>query len=1502
MNIVVNGNKARSEIGKVGREMRDTKAELEAVNAAMKRLERTGKTTGEEYQRLKADADRLNTTIDAQKKKLQELGSSLKLEERTLGELGRAYKNIKKLRDQQIFQSENWHRYNEELKSVRSRMNEINAGANESGSVIDRLSSKYTKLTGALMATAAAGATVFFGIKKATDEYARFDDVLADVMKTTNLNKQAVKELNAELEQFDTRTSQEDLLGLGRIAGKLGYSEISDITEFVRANNQIIVALNEDLGGNVEVTVNKIGKLVEIFKLRDFYDTEEAFLKVGSAINELGMASTANEGYMVEFARRMAGVAPLAGITIEQILGLGAALDQLGQTEEVSSTALSKLFLAIAKDAVTYSQYAKMEVNDFKNLLEKDFMGAFTKVLQGVKGSSDGINELAATLGDLGQDGGRVIGVIGSLANNVDILTESINLSSSAMAEGTSITDEYNIKNETAAAKLDRKRKEVNKLWRELGEKLWPAISSGNNLMIVFLRSLSAIIGFIGNNIGVISTLTFAIIAYYTAVQLAAKWEVITTTYMATKRTVMIALSGVYAILTGNISRATAAQRLLNITMAANPYGLAAAALVGVVAWLINIANRLSDAEMAQERVNEEMSKAKDISDRLKSSTQELNAVINDLNLTRYEQAKAFSELQKLYPDLLKDMSMEEFQAKGATESLRELNEARIEEEKAIIRSKYEKAIKDVEELTKRYDALKEAMSGNQSGGLASKFKDIREQLAVANEELKQYGKQVEEINRVEFNAKPLSEKIEYYNQIKNSLVEQINSLEKQDSLIDNMNRGWGSFANWVNNIRMDGLVSQLNAINKQISSLTPKTTEEREKEIKTIGDRRKALNEELSVLKQQYELIGEKDIAARNKNLANRKRIQSQLDALDGNSSKGSNKVESTRKKAYKKELEVAEKHHQELLQKEGLFREDLSELTKEQLNELAKHQSDYQTKLDLINTKYGENLKTVTNTAAQELKRREKAEDTYISSLLRQKQTEAEAERTAFNERLEKAGLFGIDREQMTERQLQALEILEKQHQSNINKIDTDAMTKHIDERLAAHREEIADLKIQHQDELNEITTLQQAKDKLRGRLSASELKQITSLRQARRLIQNQQQLEEQAVLRGHLEELARIIQDAGQTGLFSGLDLADNILSDEEKELLKKKLREIKEELSKLKGTDQIDEIGDKSKQQVDIFGMSSSDWEILFENIRNGKIELTDLLDVMGAVTNMYSQYSNLVAQKENAMLQNDQASNDRKKENLKKRLDAGTISQETYNKEVEKMDKALDKKRAEIQLKQAKREKAIALMSAIVNTAKGVTASLPNLILAAIVAAFGAIQIGTIASTPLPSVEGRSKGGRFKVERAQDGRTFDATLDPDKRGYVSTPTVLAGESGKEWVASNEMVTNPFTAPIIDWLDTVQRQGQINPSTFGSVVRNNVMPGRQQGGRFNDYVSSSSAPPVYDSAISDTLVSLNKTMKDLDARLANLKAEVSLIGKKGFLEAMDEYNQIEEDANF
>src|SRR5690606_22043496 len=100
------------------------------------------------------------------------------------------------------------------------------------------------------------------------------------------------------------------------------------------------------------------------------------------------------------------------------------------------------------------------------------------------------------------------------------------------------------------------------------------------------------------------------------------------------------------------------------------------------------------------------------------------------------------------------------------------------------------------------------------------------------------------------------------------------------------------------------------------------------------------------------------------------------------------------------------------------------------------------------------------------------------------------------------------------------------------------------------------------------------------------------------------------------------------------------------------------------------------------------------------------------------------------------------------------------------------------------------------------------------------------------------LRGREQGGYLDVTREQDGKLFRAKNDPSKRGYVSNPTVIVGESGKECVANNQMVTNPFTAPIIDWLDTVQRQGQISPAMLSQISRSAVtgtrMPGRQTGG--------------------------------------------------------------------
>src|SRR5690606_36659484 len=179
---------------------------------------------------------------------------------------------------------------------------------------------------------------------------AEFSDSLSDVQKTTNLTDMELEKLTQNLKNFNTRTPRAELLGLAEIAGRLGIKGVKDIEGFVRAADMINVSLGDALGDPEEV-MRDLGKLTDTFGIQAAYGIEDSLIRVGSAINELGMASTANEGYMVDFAKRLGGVAPLAKISIPNILGLGATLDSLGQTSEVSSTALSKLFLSMAKNA-----------------------------------------------------------------------------------------------------------------------------------------------------------------------------------------------------------------------------------------------------------------------------------------------------------------------------------------------------------------------------------------------------------------------------------------------------------------------------------------------------------------------------------------------------------------------------------------------------------------------------------------------------------------------------------------------------------------------------------------------------------------------------------------------------------------------------------------------------------------------------------------------------------------------------------------------------------------------------------------------------------------------------------------------------------------------------------------------------------------------------------------------------------------------------------------------
>lgn len=142
---------------------------------------------------------------------------------------------------------------------------------------------------------------------------------------------------------------------------------------------------------------------------------------------------------------------------------------------------------------------------------------------------------------------------------------------------------------------------------------------------------------------------------------------------------------------------------------------------------------------------------------------------------------------------------------------------------------------------------------------------------------------------------------------------------------------------------------------------------------------------------------------------------------------------------------------------------------------------------------------------------------------------------------------------------------------------------------------------------------------------------------------------------------------------------------------------------------------------------------------------------------------------IISNNENAELQNYEEKNDRQKEALEERLNSGLISQEEYDNQVAILDKNLDKKKADLTIKQAKREKALKLFEIATNTATAIMkiwAEVPKFdfgvsttALTAVAATLGALQATAVMNEPLPKA---AKGKLIRGKsHAQGGETIEA---------------------------------------------------------------------------------------------------------------------------------------------
>jgi TP901 family phage tail tape measure protein len=572
--------------------------QLEQLTAEKKKLSKEPLTDPKLLKQVDREIAQTRKEMTAYKKELVDVRKVMNnLSGSSLKQLEAAYRRVAAERKGMTRGTKDYAAMVAAEKKLKSEIDKANNSLRARQPLLNRVADSFSKFGGIVMAAAASFAGVIFSVKQAINAYLELDEKMTDVMKTTGLTKEQVEKLNAELTKIDTRTSQQELLDLARVAGKLGITAENDIIAFVKASDQIAVALSEDLGGNVEESVNQIGKLVDIFGIKEEFGIEQSLLKIGSTINSLGAIGTANEGYMVEFAKRVGGVAPMAGISIDKVMGLGAVLDELGQTAEISGTTLSQVIGAMFKDTAKFADVANMSVEDFTNLLNTDANEAFIKLLIGAKGTSGGFAELANNLDGLGLDGARSIGVLGVLANNIDLVRERQAYANEEFVKGTSLTEEFNTKNSSATAQLEKAKKAFTAVSVELGKKLQPAMAGIVSKAGLLLKTISSAIDLFIKYKGVIIPATLALVTYWTAQKLAAYWTAISSAAQKVAAAATFIYRNAVSVLTGQLNLATVAQKAFSTASKANIWGAIAAAIMAAVAAItiyVKNSNKLS--------------------------------------------------------------------------------------------------------------------------------------------------------------------------------------------------------------------------------------------------------------------------------------------------------------------------------------------------------------------------------------------------------------------------------------------------------------------------------------------------------------------------------------------------------------------------------------------------------------------------------------------------------------------------------------------------------------------------------------------------------------------------------------------------------------------------------------------------------------------------------------------------------------------------------------------
>lgn len=389
--------------------------------------------------------------------------------------------------------------------------------------------------------------------------------------------------------------------------------------------------------------------------------------------------------------------------------------------------------------------------------------------------------------------------------------------------------------------------------------------------------------------------------------------------------------------------------------------------------------------------------------------------------------------------------------------------------------------------------------------------------------------------------------------------------------------------------------------------------------------------------------------------------------------------------------------------------------------------------------------------------------------------------------------------------------LEILEKQKEAEIKAAESNGADislieqKYLNEKRKLYEEYAAD-------EVEEIAKSAAAQQVVRNAMYNSEMKEMEKAFAAGLISREEYENKKAEITEQYSIDTAK--------AAISSLEeqLAVEELSADDREAIAEKLQKAKADLAKAEADAEINELERIRKKEEDM------------EDERNERIQksINIAMDALSTVADFaYTMYQRDIEELEKQQEANEEAYN-ADVERIDSLVEQGVLSTEegearkrAAEAETAKKNEELENEKIKLQQKQAKWDKAVQIAQTGIATARGIMEAwqlgpILGAIMAGVVAAMGAVQVATIAATPIPAYkEGTKNGGHIGgLAIVGDGGKQEVIVYGGK-GWVTpdTPTVVDLPRGAE------------VYPNIDTFDDVNLSlNPINDDKGGPVIVN------------------------------------------------------------------------------